>query len=341
MLGFLKHILYRPYPEINPDTNMSETLKHSPIWGNVTSTIDWCEENYVQSSFIAEFCNTISNFSYVFVSFYLFYSLRKIGISELRFKLTMLGLLSVGIGSAMFHMSLRYDCQLLDELPMIYITCIPCYSVLSEPLLYYTKSRRQKYLHMVENNDETTDENSRLIPNSNSMKPIEISKSYEKFIIALLSGVSVIMTLVYYFFITDPIFHEICYGLLNFIIVYASVCLTKNFIKDPYVKRNLMKSSLAGIALFGTGFFLWGMDRQFCGEFRTIRRDYLRLPLGNFLELHAWWHIFTGIGLYYILTYLIFLRVNLHNQFKGDVYYGSNYQMRWTGPFKLIPKLTN
>ncbi|SGZ40024.1 related to Alkaline ceramidase YDC1 [Hanseniaspora guilliermondii] len=320
---------------------MSETLQHSPIWGNITSTIDWCEENYVQSSFIAEFCNTISNLSYVFVSFYLFYSLKKIGISELRFKLTMLGLLLVGIGSAMFHMSLRYDCQLLDELPMIYITCIPCYSVLSEPFLYYSKLKSQKYFQILRNDDEATSENSRLLPNNNSMNLVKISKSYEIFIIILLSGLSIVMTIVYYFFITNPIFHEVCYGLLNFIIVYAAVYLTKNFVKEPYVKKNLIKSSLAGIALFGTGFFLWGMDRKFCGEFRTIRRDYLKLPLGNILELHAWWHIFTGLGLYYILTYLIFLRINLHNQIKGDVYYGSNYKMHWIGPFKLIPTLTN
>lgn len=341
MCDFLKHILYRPYPDINPDTNMSETLQHSPIWGNITSTIDWCEENYVQSSFIAEFCNTISNLSYVFVSFYLFYSLKKIGISELRFKLTMLGLLLVGIGSAMFHMSLRYDCQLLDELPMIYITCIPCYSVLSEPFLYYSKLKSQKYFQILRNDDEATSENSRLLPNNNSMNLVKISKSYEIFIIILLSGLSIVMTIVYYFFITNPIFHEVCYGLLNFIIVYAAVYLTKNFVKEPYVKKNLIKSSLAGIALFGTGFFLWGMDRKFCGEFRSIRRDYLKLPLGNILELHAWWHIFTGLGLYYILTYLIFLRINLHNQIKGDVYYGSNYKMHWIGPFKLIPTLTN
>lgn len=349
MIELVKQIFYRSYPDINPDNNMSVTLKHIPIWGNVTSTIDWCEENYVQSSFIAEFCNTLSNMSYIFVSFYLFYRLKKVGITETRFKLTMLGLLLVGVGSAFFHMSLRYDCQLLDELPMIYITCIPCYSVICEPLLYFTKSKTDKYFQQLKSlegkNDEDEEDNNEssiLIPSDSSKAnyPV-ISKAYEQFIIYLLTGLSLIMTIVYYFFLTDPIFHEISYGLLNFVIVYASVRLTRRFIKEPTLKKNLLKSSLMGISLFGTGFLLWGLDRQFCGNFRTIRRDYLKLPLGNILELHAWWHIFTGIGLYYILTYLIFLRINLHNKIKGDVYYGSNYQMVWVGPFSLIPKLSN
>ena len=34
-------------------------------WGPVTSSIDWCEENYVQSYYIAEFWNTITNAGFI------------------------------------------------------------------------------------------------------------------------------------------------------------------------------------------------------------------------------------------------------------------------------------
>lgn len=41
------------------------------------------------------------------------------------------GFLIVGIGSWMFHMTLLYQYQLLDELPMIYATCVPYWTVFS------------------------------------------------------------------------------------------------------------------------------------------------------------------------------------------------------------------
>ena len=31
------------------------------FWGNITSTVDWCEENYVVNYYIAEFCKLTLN----------------------------------------------------------------------------------------------------------------------------------------------------------------------------------------------------------------------------------------------------------------------------------------
>ena len=36
-------------------------------------------------------------------------------------------LLTVGIGSALFHMTLKYEMQLLDELPMVWGGCAVAY----------------------------------------------------------------------------------------------------------------------------------------------------------------------------------------------------------------------
>ncbi|KAG2235415.1 hypothetical protein INT48_005765 [Thamnidium elegans] len=43
-------------------------------WGPVTSTIDWCEENYIVSPYIAEFFNTITNLGFVFFSLFGIYN---------------------------------------------------------------------------------------------------------------------------------------------------------------------------------------------------------------------------------------------------------------------------
>ncbi|CAH2350963.1 alkaline ceramidase Ypc1p [[Candida] railenensis] len=101
------------------------------FWGPPSSTIDWCEENYVVSTYIAEALNTVTNSVFIALALFATYSAYKNKL-ELRFILSTLGFCLVGIGSWLFHMTLQYRFQLLDELPMIYATCIPFWSVFSE-----------------------------------------------------------------------------------------------------------------------------------------------------------------------------------------------------------------
>lgn len=100
-------------------------------WGVPTLTIDWCEENYVVSNYIAEAVNTITNAGFIAVACLAIYLARK-NLLEDRFVYSALGFMLVGVGLWWFHMTLRYEYQLLDELPMIYATCIPFWSVFSE-----------------------------------------------------------------------------------------------------------------------------------------------------------------------------------------------------------------
>ena len=38
-------------------TGMAPALRyHLGVWGEPTSTLDWCEENYVVTKYVAEFC---------------------------------------------------------------------------------------------------------------------------------------------------------------------------------------------------------------------------------------------------------------------------------------------
>uniref|UniRef100_A0A8C9TWP0 Alkaline ceramidase n=1 Tax=Scleropages formosus TaxID=113540 RepID=A0A8C9TWP0_SCLFO len=46
---------------------------------------------------------------------------------EVRYVFAFLGLAAVGVGSWCFHMTLQYEMQLLDELPMIYSCCVFVY----------------------------------------------------------------------------------------------------------------------------------------------------------------------------------------------------------------------
>lgn len=109
-----------PYPPV----------PESGYWGVPTSTIDWCEENYVVSPYIAEAINTLTNSGFIALAGYALYNAYK-NQHDTRFIFVALGFITVGVGSWMFHMSLLYEYQLLDELPMIYATCIPYWIVFS------------------------------------------------------------------------------------------------------------------------------------------------------------------------------------------------------------------
>jgi dihydroceramidase len=55
---------------------------------------------------------------------------------------------------------------------------------------------------------------------------------------------------------------------------------------------------------FGTGFVLWCIDNWICDSLTVTKRS-IGLPWGFILELHGWWHIFTGIGAYICITFTL------------------------------------
>jgi len=93
-----------------------------------TSTMDWCEENYVVLHYVAEFWNTITNIIFVGLALYGLYKIKPLNL-EMRYHLSYLAFAGIGLGSWMFHMTLSYEFQLLDELPMVYLTLIMLYTI--------------------------------------------------------------------------------------------------------------------------------------------------------------------------------------------------------------------
>lgn len=245
------------------------------FWGDVTATIDWCEENYVISDYVAEYLNTTTNSVFILLAaFAIFHAYRN--LLEPRFLFTAFGFLLVGVGSWLFHMTLKYHFQLLDELPMIYATCIPFWSVFSE-----FKNPRD----------------------------------------SVIIGLGIFMaanflTLVY-LYVKDPTLHQASYGFLNFLIILKSFKLSRTYVDDRNSRKNLDAVMITGIGLFLFGYFLWNLDIHFCSEIRSLRRR-VGIPYGFVLEGHGWWHIFTGLGVYFYLVYEEYLRCFLT---KTDQFY--------------------
>ncbi|KAJ2778959.1 alkaline ceramidase ydc1 [Coemansia javaensis] len=98
-------------------------------WGPATATIDWCEENYALCKYVAEFWNTTTNTVFFALAMLGMWRVHSMG-HERRFLLCYFSMLVVGLGSWLFHMTLKYQWQLADELPMLYGTCACIYCVL-------------------------------------------------------------------------------------------------------------------------------------------------------------------------------------------------------------------
>ncbi|ORZ00597.1 alkaline phytoceramidase [Syncephalastrum racemosum] len=260
-------------------------------WGEPTSTIDWCEDNYAISPYIAEFFNTTTNLAFAFLALFGIYNTIQNGFSK-SFILAHLSVLFVGIGSWCFHMTLQYEMQLLDELPMIYAGCVMVWHI------FEVYSIRQ----------------------------------YGVLLPIFLVFYSAFVTYSY-LIIKNPVYHQVCYGILVFTVVFRSVYLVRTLPNALiYEKKTMTRLLWISASSFGGAFVVWNIDNQFCDPLHNLRAA-VGMPLGALSELHGWWHIGTGIGVYYFVVY---------NQWITQVLSGrkQRYQLVWKGALCYLKPAT-
>ena len=97
-------------------------------WGPPTSSVDWCEANYRFTPYVCELFNTLSSLAMVAVGVVgLVRYWKKV---EWRFLVAFFAISLVGLGSALFHATLKYELQMLDELPMVYLALVMVFTLL-------------------------------------------------------------------------------------------------------------------------------------------------------------------------------------------------------------------
>ncbi len=109
-----KHIIQGTH--IHPRSN------GAGYWGPPSANIDWCEDNYVATTMIAEFWNSFSSFALVSAGFVAYLRELKQYTEQpsLSFAYAYIATTFVGIGSFLFHATLLWSMQIMDELPMVY-----------------------------------------------------------------------------------------------------------------------------------------------------------------------------------------------------------------------------
>ncbi|KAI8150128.1 ceramidase [Fennellomyces sp. T-0311] len=259
-------------------------LEEDYYWGAPTSTIDWCEENYVVSRYIAEFFNTTTNLGFLLLGIFGIYNTIANKFSK-SFVIAHLAVMFVGIGSWLFHMTLQYEMQLLDELPMIYAASVMVYEIFE----------------------------------------IHPQKRYGIKLPIFLVAYSAFVTYSY-IIINNPLYHQVCYGLLVFTVVFRSVYVGRKIPSAYSAYEKVWMTRLLWIAAscFGGAFAVWNVDNAFCASLRGWRAI-VGLPLAAISELHGWWHIGTGLGVYYFVVYCEWV----HQVMNGKA---PRYEIKWIGP---------
>ncbi|KAK7193831.1 Alkaline ceramidase 3 [Paraphaeosphaeria sporulosa] len=296
------------------------SLKYPPAqagrWSPVTSTLNWCEEDYYATIYSAEIINTLTNIWFMYLSAKGIHNCLTNG-HDTTFLVSYIGYLLVGTGSFLFHSTLKcmYNhhstlsadepdftisdpMQLVDELSMIYTTCLMCYVTFS-----FGKT-----------------------------------STYRSVLASSLVGLSLFITL-YYHFLQDPVFHQTVYAILTAVVFFRAVYVMETLLRPKFrtkptgkreEQRNVQILSEMwvmiawGLSIFLGGFFFWYLDIAHCSTLRRWRRE-IGMPWGFFLELHGCkysplrkledytdiapgWHLMTGLGGYCYIVWGIWLR---------------------------------
>jgi len=89
-----------------------------PYWGPIDAMHQFCEAKYATSPYFAEFWNSLSNIPcFIIPGAYGLY--RGWGVFDLRLSALWFNMILVGVGSFMFHGTMRFKWELLDEVPML------------------------------------------------------------------------------------------------------------------------------------------------------------------------------------------------------------------------------
>jgi len=105
----------------------------------LSSEVDWCEENYTVTPFIAEFWNTVSNAIFLIIPPILMIKYKNYGeVLKVPVGYVWSLLTVVGLGSIYFHSTLSLVGQLVDEIAILWV--IMCAWALFTPTSMLRKS---------------------------------------------------------------------------------------------------------------------------------------------------------------------------------------------------------
>eukprot|EP00928_Gymnodinium_smaydae_P058547 TRINITY_DN4173_c2_g2_i1.p1 TRINITY_DN4173_c2_g2~~TRINITY_DN4173_c2_g2_i1.p1 ORF type:complete len:293 (+),score=35.85 TRINITY_DN4173_c2_g2_i1:28-906(+) len=269
----------------------------SGFWSPHTATVNWCEHDYAVHNIVAEWHNTWSNLA--FIAFPALTGLYRCLAerAERRFVACYSLLLVVGLGSTWFHATLRWEGQLCDELPMLWINAVFIFCLIERGSGGVSGPGEQSLLLQ-----------------------------------AALGMYCIAATSIYVFLAWYEIFF-ICYGVgVVYLVVACWRVSFRGALADGNGGNLLRDMCTRAFLFYGFGFVLWSFDNHSAGcAMRHALQAHLAggsIPaLAILCELHMWWHFGAGTGTYCFIVWLQVLR---------GLKTGQGPRVRW-GTLGLLP----
>lgn len=117
---------------------------------------------------------------------------------------------------------------------------------------------------------------------------------------------TVVPVSIYHVWADELIAHQVTFAAMIYLVSRQTRALIRKQITCEEQRVKLRRLATFGLSTGLFGFFLWNIDVHLCGHVTAVKH-WIGLPWGFLLELHGWWHIFTGIGSYVGLALVEYL----------------------------------
>lgn len=251
----------------------------------MTSSIDWCERNYVVNPYIAEFWNSVSNIVIVLVGLWNLRASYKQRY-EPRYAILSLGVAVVGVGSFAFHGTLLFSSQIADEVPMIYSILIWNYC------LYHIESVEKKHWQSLR-----------------ASQVIMVIASLGYTVVHIRYALVTSFQLYFAFLVVTGVVLLVKQSMIH--TTYSFFPFISSFYRPPRPHHATLKSPHTDslrtlIRLYFlfllSGVVVWIIDQNYCTALYN-------LPFGlPNPQLHAWWHALTGYSHHVGIQFVIGVR---------------------------------
>ncbi|KAG6276271.1 hypothetical protein E4U47_000124 [Claviceps purpurea] len=225
-------------------------------WSPSNSRANFCEQDYAITMYLAEMINSLTNIAYVYYALRFMYGPGSRGLLAPRWDAMSLSLLVLGIGSFLFHATLRQTLEFADEFSMLGLT----WSMLQAT--FAIRTSRATY---------------RAVSTGLAVCFISFAVFYlqsPKIIYQVLAFVLSLLALI-------ARTHYLYHG------VQPALAPAQ---RGDWIARTWKAT---GLAVFG--YVLWNIDLEFCAQLRAIRQM-VGLPWAWLFELHGWWHVLTAMA---------------------------------------------